>query len=588
MQIDFYGKAKGSASSKYDVWLNCVVNSQNINANTSNVTFKFYIKRNDGYSDSAYNLYENRNTVKISVGGKEKVNKYITIDTRNNVRFLLAEWTGNVLHNDDGTLSLAVSAEFTMDNVTVTGGSAGGVLSLSAIPRKSTMSFSSTTVNPGGSVSVTINSKSASFNHKIVCASGTKSYTTQLEKGVLSATLVVPAEWIEEFPSSSKINVKITLTTFNGTLSLGTNSYNLSLVIPATDEYKPTFDIGIEKVTEIALPVDAFVQNISKVTVSPQNLQFKYGASLAAVTITVGNVSIRKIPATFLLTDKGAVKVTVAVRDSRGLLTVKETTINVLPYILPSVEIINIYRCNEEGAFDRYGESLYVKYNSVYSSLESFNECFVTAQYKTSNDEGFSSPVLLRDGGCIIGEGNISVGNSYTVRFCVGDSVTPEREETLRYISSANIPFNIKSGGNGAAFGKFSETENELSVGWNLSVDGDVNINGIVSCEELSASLENISYEVIGRARYYPCFQACFLHLRFKVSEISANTLYTLGHLSKYPPKMFTPLQVFLNTESTSKCTAGISYEDGAIVFKCENSVPADSFIYVSGFYLIN
>ncbi len=587
MQINFYGKAKGSAASKYDVWLNACVNSQNINNNTSNVTLKFYLKRNDGYPDSAYNLYENRNTVKILVGGKEKVNKYITIDTRNNVNCLLASWTGDISHNVDGTLSLSVSAEFIMDNVTITGGTASGVLTPTAIARKSTLSLSSSSVNPGGTVKVDVDSSSSSFSHKITCSIGTKKQIIQLEKGVLSKSITIPVSWAQEVLNSLKADIKVTLVTYNGTTSIGTNSYNLSFIIPATDEYKPFFDIDISEPEGNVLPVDAYVQSISRISVSPKNLQFKHGASLSEVSVTVGKVTVKKNPAAFLLIDSGDVNVSVSVRDSRGLKTVKKMTIKVLDYCPPSVDILELSRCNADGLPDRYGENLRIKYKVVYSSLEDSNSCVVTAQYKTNNDEEYSVPQILEAGDTVIGNNCISVGNSYSVRFCISDSISPNREVALRYISSANIPFNIKSGGNGAAFGKFSETENELSVGWDLSVDGNVNISGTVLFNELTVSSEDIVSETVGSVRYYPCFNSCYVSMRFKVSELSSNERYTLCYLTDYAPKRFAPLTAFANTTGFVGCYAGVTYNDGAVIFCSDTPIPADTYIYISGMYLV-
>jgi hypothetical protein len=533
-------------------------------------------------------LYDNRNTVKLIVGGKEKVNKYITIDTRNSVSFLLASWSGDVKHNEDGSLSLSVSAEFTMDNVTITGGKASGVLTPAAIARKSTLSLSSSSVNPGGNVKVTIDSKSSVFSHKITCSLGSKKQVFELEKGILTKNINIPVNWAQEVLNSAKADIKISLVTYNGTMSIGTNSYNLSFIIPATDEYKPSFEIEITEVADLSASITSFVQNISEISVSPIKLNLKYGATVSEVSITVGKVTVKKNSAEFLLTDYGEVTVSVSVRDSRGLKTVKKTTVNVLKYSPPSVKILELNRCNSTGQSDRYGENLSVKYQVMYSPLEGNNSCVVTAQYKTNNDEEYSVPQTLQAESDVIGDNNISVGNSYSVRFCVSDTLSQNREVAIRYVSSANIPFNIKSGGNGAAFGKFSVKENELSVGWDLSVDGDVNINGNVIYEELNVSLNNIVSESVGTVRYYPCFESCFVSMRFKTSELSANNRHTLCYLSGYAPSRFAPLVAFVNTTDITKCYSGVTYDEGALVFCSEAKIPADTYIYISGMFLVN
>ena len=65
MAIKFYGSCSGNAGPKYNIWLEVTENSQSIENNSSNVTLKLKLKRNDGYAESAYNLNETENFTKI-------------------------------------------------------------------------------------------------------------------------------------------------------------------------------------------------------------------------------------------------------------------------------------------------------------------------------------------------------------------------------------------------------------------------------------------------------------------------------------------------------------------------------------------
>jgi hypothetical protein len=89
MAIKYYGSCSGNAGSKYNIWLEVAENSQSIENNSSNITLKLKLKRNDGYSGSAYNLNENENFAKITVNGNIVVSKNLEIDTRNNVTVTL-------------------------------------------------------------------------------------------------------------------------------------------------------------------------------------------------------------------------------------------------------------------------------------------------------------------------------------------------------------------------------------------------------------------------------------------------------------------------------------------------------------------
>ncbi len=588
MAINFYGSCKGSSSSKYDLWLNVTQNSQNIDSNLSNVTVKLYLKRNDGYSDSAYNLYEEQNTAKITVGGNVVVSKNLKIDTRNSAKVLLANWTGDVAHGNDGSLSLSVSGEFTMSNSTLSSGSASGVFNCTVISRKSSLSFSSTTINPGSSVIATVTPAVASFSHRILWSLGSYSSYLGLNSGVLSAEISVPDQWLYGLNNASKGTVNVSVETYNGSTKIGVNTYKLTLVVPATDKYKPEFSIGLTRVDN-GVPSDwgEYVQGISKVTINPDGLNFKFGASLAAVTITVGSVSIRQLPATFNLSEAGELTVTVAVRDTRGLLTVKTTTIKVNSYTPPSVEITELFRCDSEGNESAYGENLFVKYKLNYSSVNSKNRAQLSVQYKTPNDSQYSTPKTITANPSVFGSGNISVNSSSFVRFTITDGITKTGIQVIRTVSAGHIPFNIRRGGKGAAFGKFSEKDNELSVGWNLNVDGNVEIKGEMNWENVACTCNTNTQDLLGYVKYYPCIKSCIVRLRVKTSQLlNAGTTHIIAHIPDKPPAMFMPLSCLANYESGGVSVSGVVYKTGDVIFRSSVDVPAGTYIYISGIYV--
>ncbi len=588
MAINFYGSCKGSSSSKYDLWLNVTQNSQNIDSNLSNVTVKLYLKRNDGYSDSAYNLYEEQNTAKITVGGNAVVSKNLKIDTRNSATVLLANWTGNVTHGNDGKLQLSVSGEFTMSNSTLSSGSASGVFNCTAIPRKSSLSFSSTTINPGSSVIATVTPTVASFSHRISWSLGSYSSSLELNSGVLSAEISVPDQWLYGLNNASKGTVNVSVETYNGSTKIGANTYKLTLVVPATDKYKPEFSIGLTKINN-GVPSDwnEYVQGISKVTVNPDGLNFKFGASLAAVTITVGSVSIRQLPATFNLSEAGELVVTVAVRDTRGLLTVKTTTIKVNSYTPPSVEITELFRCDSEGNESAYGENLFVRYKLNYSSVNSKNQAQLSVQYKTPNDSQYSASETIITNPCVFGSGEISMNASSFVRFTITDRITKTGVQIIRTVSAGHIPFNIRRGGRGAAFGKFSEKDNELSVGWNLNVDGNVEIKGEMNWENVACTCNTSTQDLLGYVKYYPCIKSCIVRLRVKTSQLlNAGTTHVIAHIPDKPPAMFMPLSCLANYESGGVSVSGVVYKTGDVIFRSSVDVPEGTYIYISGIYV--
>lgn len=122
MAIKYYGSCSGNSGSKYNVWLEVTENSQSIENNSSNVTVKLKLKRNDGYSESAHNLNENENYAKITINENIVESCNLQIDTRNNVTVTLLTWNSDVIHNSDGTLTFNVTGTFTMSGTSLSGG----------------------------------------------------------------------------------------------------------------------------------------------------------------------------------------------------------------------------------------------------------------------------------------------------------------------------------------------------------------------------------------------------------------------------------------------------------------------------------
>ena len=588
MAINYYGTCAGSVGSKYDVWVNVTQNSQDLVKNQSNVTVKLYVKRNDGYSDSAYNLNESQNSVKITIDNTDVVNKSLKIDTRNNVSFLLASWTGDLTHTDDGKLSVPLKASFVMTSSSVLTGSVSAILSCTAILRKSSLSFSSSSINPGGTVTATVATANKDFTHQIIYSLGSYSSALSLAKGVLSAQLTVPAEWLYAVTDSQRANISVSIATYNGNIKMGTSVYTLQLVIPATDEYKPSFTIGLKRADNgVPSSWNEYVQGVSRLTVTPENLSYKYGAEFERATVTVGSVSVRTLPAVFNLTESGDLTVTVAVRDSRGLLTVKTTNINVQPYSSPSAKIIDLYRCNSSGVRSNDGAYIYAKYDLKYSSVNGKNQCRFTVRYGKSGESVYIGEEALSGEASVFGQGIIPVEYSVDVSFYISDSITLNGAEIIRSVTGKGVPFNIRRGGNGAAFGKLSERENELSVAWDLSVDGNVKIGGLISNEVIPVLCSDIATDLVGGITCYPCLKVCFVRLRLKASQVlEANKTYTLAHVSGKPPNMFTPLNSFADYESGGVSIAGVVYKTGDIVFRSDTDISTDMYIYISGFYV--
>ncbi len=587
MGINYYGKCTGVSGSKYDLWLNVTGNSQDVSANTSNLTIKLLLKRNDGYSSSAYNLTESANTVKLTVGDSVKVNKNISIDTRNKVTVTLAQWTGNVSHNGDGTLTLPLKGEFTMSNTNLSGGSVSCNFKCTTIPRASSFSLSESSVNPAGSLKATISYASKSFTHRLTWSLGKESASADIGAGVSEYTMTIPVGWANQVKTATKGTLKITLKTYSKGVQIGSSNKNISFVIPSTADYKPDFNILLQRVNNsVPDSYQKYVKGVSQVKVDLKDTSFKYGATLSGVTITVGDVSKRSAPSVFDLSKSGTVKITVALKDSRGFVTQKSHTITVSDYKKPSVKIKSIERCNADGTLNSQGKYLVIDYDLVYSSLGGKNTCSGVLKFKTSKASSYGSSITLTSSPFIFG-GSISESSSYVVSVGVKDGIYTDYINFARSVSAADIPFNIRRGGKGAAFGKFSEKDNELSVAWNLGVDGNLKVLGELNYEDLSLETTENSKNLVYTARYFPALQMVWIGLRLETTqELSANVSHTMVQISGKVPSYFTPLQCLGHFSSNVQGVGGVK-NSGEFIFRSDTTIATGTQIYISGTYII-
>ena len=463
-----------------------------------------------------------------------------------------------------------------------------GVYKSTITPQASEFIMNSQIVNPGQSVKGVIRSVSSEYVHDIEWSVGTASESIVGCAGGTNVSLYVPDWWTECLKFSSKGDLKVTIKTYDDGELVGSNVYTLDFIIPETDAFKPSFEMLLEKYdTVIPNGWHEWVQGLSQLRVVPQNLVFKYGATLAAVTITVGSVSKRTMPAVFELPESGTQTITLAIKDSRGMLTVKTTAIEVREYTPPSIDVRRLVRCLSDGTINSSGENLFMDYVVGYSPVNSKNHYTIKIKYRPTDYEVFSDECDISAKPAVFGNGNIKNNKSYVVSIKISDEINTTGVETMRMIPSGDIPFNIRKGGNGAAFGKYAKNENELSVKWDLSVDGNLNFAGVLNYEKVVAGCMAVTQDLFADLRYYPCLNGVFVRMRLVTTmQLAANHTYLIAYVEDRIPDIFTPLHCLADFNSGGQSTSGITDGNGMIVFRSDVVIPQGTTIYISGFYI--
>ena len=209
--------------------------TQNIAANTSTITAKFYLIS----LGSSYTISSSVNkTVRINIDGTVYTSAEQTAQLAGNEKKLMATATRTLTHNADGTRTFTLGGEIDL-NVTLSGVYYGTVsiptttFTLDTIPRASTPSLSASSVYYGGQVTITISRVSSDFTHTL--RYNWNGYTGTIATGVATSyTWTVPTSFIGYLSNATSTTGTIYCDTYNGSTLIGTKSITLTTVIPAS------------------------------------------------------------------------------------------------------------------------------------------------------------------------------------------------------------------------------------------------------------------------------------------------------------------------------------------------------------------
>ena len=434
-------------------------NSQNVNNNTSNVTVsvRFY-RTNTGYttygSGTVY-CKINGTTYSASVTSSQKIT---------NAGIVLFSKTLNISHNADGTKTLTTSAWINL-NTPLTSSEQSYSQALTTIPRATTPTLSSSSVNLGSSVTISLPRAASSFTHTLTYKIGNTSGTIGSNLGT-SASWTPPLSLGSQLPNSTTGTVVITCTTYNGSTKIGTKTVNLTVNVPSS--VVPT--IGTITLTEtvsgLNAKIGAFVQGQSKIAVSI-SASGAYGSTISNYISKFGSSSFNGASFTISnINTSGSVALTVTVTDSRGRKATKTQNITILPYDIPEISAFTGIRCDQDGTPNEDGQYVQLTYSYEISPLNNNNDKTITIAYR---QVGASSYTTLKtesnysvSGATYIPSTVFSVDNSYEFKLTVADYFKSVKFDLE--ITTAFTLMDFSSGGHGMAIGKVAESEDLLEV----------------------------------------------------------------------------------------------------------------------------
>lgn len=413
----------------YHLYMTITQNKRNASTNQSNVTVKMYAQ-SDSSSYGAYNLDASGNTVKMTVNGKQVVNKTMAMDFRNKATVQLASWTGAISHGSDGSKKLDCSGSFTISGSSyLSGGNISCSIQLESIPRATKPTLSDSTVALGSAVTINISPAVSGWTHNIYYRIGTGDWVRFATDVKSNYSWTVPLTIASSYPTATKGTITIGLNTYNGSTQIGgTQTVNLDITIPAS--VAPS--VSAVTVSEAASGLSNFgyVQTKSKLKIVA-SASGSYSSSIRSYVYDIGSQSYSGLENTYtmgeVVRDSGTVAVTVTVTDSRGRTASKTVSITVLAYSPPQITHFECSRCGDaNGSANVNGQYLKVTFGYSVSPLNNKNQANYLLKYSVYDDGkwgGLTSGTQYTYSGTYISATAIlNTASTYQVGLVVTDS----------------------------------------------------------------------------------------------------------------------------------------------------------------------
>lgn len=327
------------SNSSGSLYLNLYVDqgSQSITANTSTVNWRMTVSRTGAYYTRNH---QGDSTLSLNLDGRNVHYSYPTWETSGE-EYTLASGSSTISHNADGTKKLPISCTFNPNNGLHGTITVSASLSLTTIPRSSSVSVSPGVI--GSSVTININRQSSSFKHTVRYSWAGKSGTIATNVDT-SATWSIPIDFANDIPNSASGTGTIFVDTYSGNTKTGTQSTTLTASVPSN--VKPTFTgvslLDLNGAAQNLIPNgNTFIQVISNIKVAFNGAVGSYGSSITGyyAEIIGKNQSTSSNGGSLgIMNYHGTIKIRASVSDSRGRWSdTKEVSVTVLEYFAPAL-----------------------------------------------------------------------------------------------------------------------------------------------------------------------------------------------------------------------------------------------------------
>lgn len=366
----------------------------------------------------------------------------------------VASGTKTLSHNSDGTRSFSVSlgAAVYYSSVTCTGSDS---FTLNTIARKSDLTVGNGTL--GSSQTISASRKSSSFTHTLTWKCGSYSGTIASESSSTSWSFTPELKLAEGAPNGTSIYCSFTLTTYNGSSSIGSVTKSVQLSIPSS--IVPTCSLELSDAKGYATTYGGYIQGQSTLSVTV-NAAGKYGSTISTYSTSVnGSTYTSKIFETEPLKTSGSNTINTTIKDSRGRIVSASSSITVIPYSMPKISSLSVYRCNSDGTENDRGSYAKIVLEYSVTSLSDQNTNSAVLKYKKTSESVWIPITITPTSYNMTYETVIAAddGSAYDILLEVTDAFTTSTSKTS--VSTGFCLYHIPASGKGITYGGIAESD---------------------------------------------------------------------------------------------------------------------------------
>lgn len=322
----------------------------------------------------------------VSINGGAETEYSVTYTLPKDSTTTIVDATITVDHKTDGTGTIKVRTW--MD----TGISAGVItqnktLTLTTIPRASSVSASKGTLGVEQTLTVTRNS--SNFTHTITYKCGSASGTICDKSSSTSIKWKPPLSLAAQNTTGGSVSITLTITTYTGSTQVGdakTSTYTATI----PDSVKPTASLALSDPTGIFDTYGGYVQGKSKLAVKLTGAGDQ-GSTIKSYQIKAGDATYSGSSKTVDLPYAESLEVIGTVTDSRARSGSASKTVTVLPYTAPRVNSLAVTRCAADGTPKADGAFAKATFSAVVTPLSNKNSAAYRIEYRKAGTSSWSS-----------------------------------------------------------------------------------------------------------------------------------------------------------------------------------------------------